>query len=84
MHQTDQVDANWTRVRTVLGYQRTDLFILVRPGAFVCLRWEYRPMGGRQISSLDDISVVALHIQIPLNKLANPPENVGSWNLQKH
>lgn len=40
-------------------------------------------MGGRHVSSLDDISVVILHCQIPLNKLVNPPENVGSWNLQK-
>lgn len=41
-------------------------------------------MGGRQVSTLDDITVVDLHSQIPLNKSMNPPENVGSWNLQKH
>lgn len=41
-------------------------------------------MGGRQVSTLDDISVVDLRSQIPLNKSMNSPENVVAWNLQKH
>lgn len=41
-------------------------------------------MGGRQVSNLDEISVVVLQSQILLNKSMNPPENVGSWNFQKH
>lgn len=63
--------------------QQTVLFNVVQLGAIVHSCWEYGPMGGQQVSSLDDISVVDLHCQIPLNKSMNPPENVGSWNLQK-